>query len=270
VTSTEGRSGPGVEHLAPHRLPQPDRPLVGPLLFARYAFGPNRLGYCGPEDATELFEAAVDGWHESDLRGLARQFDGAWPYLQLIARETGYPDPLHRDVVEAYWLGSDLLDHVRAGALGASLDDRFRKRVRSDAWRWLAAKPADGAKPVHAFHVLDVFPRTGLLRSEKADNLLEVIDCCRIRWGRVVSVEGDWLVVSVVPVVLEGGRLVLGGPRVERVQAWRDGAGFVADITPGNVVSIHWSWACDRLDDRRLANLVAWTRTQIKVANTTV
>lgn len=26
-------------------------PVPGPILFARYAFGPNRLGYCGPDDA---------------------------------------------------------------------------------------------------------------------------------------------------------------------------------------------------------------------------
>ena len=39
---------------------------------------------------------------------------------------------------------------------------------------------------------------------------------------------------------------------------------------PGDVVSVHWSWACDRLDDRRLANLSSWTRHQLELANQTI
>lgn len=242
----------------------------GPLLFARYAFGPNRLGYCGPADASELFELAIDGKREGDLRALARRFDGAWPYLELIARSNGRPDPLDPEVVEAYWLGNRLLDAVPLQALGSSLDVRFRARVRATDWRWLAAKPSEGARPVHAFHVLDVFPRVGLLRSGQADAILETIDGCRIRWGRVVAVEGDWLVASVSSVRLVGGRLRLAAPELRRVQAWRDGAGFVADIRPGDVISIHWDWACERLDERRLGNLVAWTMHHLRLANTTI
>ncbi len=242
----------------------------GPLLFARYAFGPNRLGYCGPADAAELFELAVDGRHEADLRALARRFDGAWPYLELIARSNGRPDPLDREVVEAYWLGNELLDRVSPMRLGTSLEARFRPRLRTSDWRWLAGKPADGARPVHAFHVLDVFPRIGLLRSDRANDILDVIDGCRIRWGRVVAVEGDWLVAAVVPIRLVDGQLRLAEPTLERVQAWRDGAGFIADLEPGDAIAVHWSWACDRLDRRRQANLIAWTRHQLALANRSI
>jgi hypothetical protein len=244
--------------------------VPGPLLFARYAFGPNRLGYCGPADAAELFELAIDGRSEADLRALARRFEGAWPYLELIARSNGRRDPLDRAVVEAYWLGSVLLDRVAPMQLGTSLEARFRPRLRASDWGWLATKPADGAKPVHAFHVLDVFPRVGLLRSDRVDDVLRVIDSCRIRWGRVVSVDGDWLVVAVVPIRMIDGRLRLAEPQIERVQAWRDGAGFIADIQPADVISIHWSWACDRLDGARLTNLIGWTRHQLDVANRTI
>jgi hypothetical protein len=244
--------------------------IPGPLLFARYAFGPNRLGYCGPADAAELFELAVDGRRVADLRALARQFDGAWPYLELIARSNGRRDPLDPEVVEAYWLGNALLDRVAPMQLGTSLEARFKPRLGSDDWRWLAGKPAAGARPVHAFHVLDVFPRIGLLRSDRVNDLLGVIDGCRIRPGQVVAVEGDWLIVAVAPIRLIDGRLQLTAPELERVQAWRDGAGFIADIAPGDVVSVHWSWACDRLDERRLTNLNGWTRHQLDLANRTI
>lgn len=244
--------------------------VSGPVLFARYAYGPNRMGYCGPDAVEELFGEGSTGGDERALRQLARSFDGAWPYLELIARANGMADPLQRNVVEAYWLGNDLLPGVGPELLADSLRLRFRPRLRDDGWRWLAGKPAAGAVPVHAFHVLDVFPRIGLLRSGSIDRALEVMDSCRIRWGRVLERDGEWLVANVVPLVMEQGRLALGPARAERVQAWREGAGFVDGVNPGDVISIHWSWACERLSGPRLAGLVRSTRHEIEVANLTV
>ena len=41
----------------------------------------------------------------------------------------------------------------------------------------------------------------------------------------------------------------------------RDATGFIDVPEPGDdSVSIHWSWACDRLDGRQLTNLVVWIR----------
>lgn len=245
-------------------------PVSGPVLFARYAFGPNRLGYCGSDAVDELFGEVTAGHDDRALRELARSFEGAWPYLELIARSNGLPDPLDRRVVEAYWLGNSLLDGVGARALGESMTTRFRPRVREDGWRWLATKPEAGGVPVHAFHVLDVFPRVGLLRTGSIDGALGVMDACRIRWGRVIERDGDWLVVNAVPLLMTDGRLALGAPRVERVQGWRDGAGFLDGVGPDDVVAIHWSWACDRLSPARLADLVHWTTREIEVANLTI
>jgi hypothetical protein len=250
--------------------PPAGRPVAsGPVLFARYAYGPNRFGYCGPDDADELLEAGVAG-QDRVLRALAQRFEGAYPYLALIAESVGLPDPLDRRVVEAYWLGSDLLRSVPARAFGASLDERFRARVRPADWRWLATKPVEGARPVHAFHVLDVFPRVGLIRGGQVDGMLRIIDSCRIRWGRVLERMGDQLVVSATGLELVDGRLAHGPAATERVQAWRDATGFIDAPDPGDIVSIHWSWACDRLDARQLANLIAWTDRQLAVANRTI
>ena len=124
--------------------------------------------------------------------------------------------------------------------------------------------------PVHAFHVLDVFPRIGLLRSGSIDRALEVMDSCRIRWGRVLERDGDWLVVNVVPLVMANGQLELGPARPERVQAWRDGVAFVDAVLPGDIIAIHWSWACDRLSAQQLTGLMSWTTREIAVANLTI
>lgn len=247
----------------------PDGRVPGPVLFARYAFGPNRLGYCGPDDARGLFDAAVAG-DDGDLRQMAQGFEGAYPYLDLIARANGIADPLDAGVVEAYWLGNELLRRVPAAALHDSLGERFRPRLRPEGWRWLATKAPAEAHPVHAFHVFDVFPRLGLMRSGALDGALGVMDACRIRWGEVRSVEGERLLVDVAPLTLVEGKLRLGERRPELVQRWLDGTGFVDGVAAGDVVSIHWGWACDRLDARRLRNLAAWTARQLRLANRTV
>jgi hypothetical protein len=245
---------------APARVP-------GPVLFARYAFGPNRLGYCGTDDHAALLDHTASRDVEP-LRRLARTFDGAFPYLELIADANGIPDPLDRRVVEAYWLGNELTARVRPRNLHRSLEGRFRPRLAgTDAWRWLEATVPAGARPVHAFHVLDVFPRVGLLRGGEVSGALQVIDACRIRWGQVRSVNGATLAVDIRPLVLGQRGLELGKARAETVERWIDGIGFVDNVRGGDIVSIHWGWACDRLNPRQLRNLVAWTQAELRIAN---
>jgi hypothetical protein len=254
----------GVTSLAPPgRWTRPIPPASGPIRFARYAFGPNRLGYCGPDEASELFEQATGGGDERRLRDLERQFEGAYPYLELIARSNDLADPLDARVVEAYWLGSDLVAAVRPAAFGPSLEARFRPRLRSATWRWLATTPEAGAVPIHAFHVLDVFPKVGLIRTGEVDRALQIMDSCRIRWGRVLEVDRDWLVVW-------AGPLELRAPRPERVRGWVDGSGFVEDVEVGDAIAIHWDWACERLDRRRLGALRTWTIRELAIANRTI
>jgi hypothetical protein len=239
----------------------------GPVLFGRYAFGPNRLGYCGPDESRSLLAFAAAGTDDGGLRSLARGFEGAHPYLQLIAAANDIADPLDYDVVEAYWLGNGLTAAVRPRELHRSVEERFRPRLTPGAWGWLESAVAIGARPVHAFHVFEVFPKVGLLRGEAVNDVLATIDACRIRWGRVEAVIGEQLIVSAASLAMVEGRLRLASPQLEMVSRWVDGTGFVYDVSPGEMVAIHWSWACDRLTPRQLHNLVAWTRLALWVTN---
>ena len=258
-------------HPVPTPTADPVRtPATGPVLFARYAYGPNRLGLCGPDDAEALFGETSDGGDERELRELAHGFDGAYPDLELIARANAIADPLDRRVVEAYWLGSPLLEAVTPNLLGEALRLRFRPRLGQAAWKWLDASAPSGAKPVHAFHVLDVFPKVGLMRAEQADKILETMDACRIRWGRVRDRVGDTLVVNTVPLALVEGKLAFGPARIERVTGWRDGHGFLGEVRPDDVVSIHWGWACDVLDADQVDRLIGWTERHLSIANETI
>lgn len=244
--------------------------MHGPQLFLRYAFMPNRLGYCGSDDNTTLFEYGVDGQVDAGLVELERQFEGAYPYLQLIAGANGLPDPLDERVVQAYWLGNDLLDRVDMASFYASVEQRFRSRATAPDWRWLATKVPAGARPHHSFHVLEIFPRVGMLSSGAVDHVVESMGSCIIRWGKVQAVEGDNLVVSAPRLILRDGRLMLTPPEPEAVVRAYDGRGFVDSIGEGEWVSIHWGWACDRLSPGQRARLERYTRHNVALCNQTI
>ena len=244
--------------------------MEGPLLFLRYAFMPNRLGYCGGDDFQALFGYGVDGQVDRGLIELERQFEGAYPYLQLIAGANRIADPLDARVVEAYWIGNSLLDRVDMGALYASLEERFRKRTKSNEWPWLAAKVPAGARPHHSFHVFEVYPRIGLMRSGAVEHLRETMEQCCIRWAKVLAVMGWQLLVEAPPLVLRDGTLLFGEPREETVISRVDGRGFVDSVAEGEWVSIHWGWACDVLTPRQCANLQHYTRGHLALCNQTL
>ncbi|HHC09029.1 MAG TPA: GntR family transcriptional regulator [Actinobacteria bacterium] len=241
------------------------RPANGLLLFARYAYPPNERGYCGPADHRSLLEQATAGVVDGRLAELARAFRGPWPYLQLMAGAAGIDDPFDLRVVEAYWVGNRLLDRVDMGDFGNALAARFRREV-GPRWRYLAEWIPAGAVAHHSFHVFGVYPWVGLLDSGRGEPL-EILDRCRIRWGRVRSIHGDRVVVEYRPLTWDGRRLDLGEPTVETVVRAVDGHGFVDDLRPGDWVSMHWRWICDRLDRRGLDDLRRYTLLHLEMAN---
>ena len=204
------------------------------------------------------------------LRDLAARFEGAYPYLELIARAHGIVDVMDRRVVDAYWIGNQLSDEVDPGLMLQSMDTRFRAQLSAESWRWLQGKPEAGARPTHAFHVFDVFPRVGLMRGGAVTDAIKLMDSCRIRWGRVLEVKGEQLVVDAVPLSLVEGKLVLGHARPQTVRRWLDGTGFVADVAMGDAVSLHWDWACEVLGPSRLEALRRRTAHQLELANQTL
>ncbi len=240
--------------------------IAGTTRFVRYAFMPNRLRYCGGDDNRTIFEYALEDVREPPLVGMLRKFSGALPYLALIARRNNIPDPFDERVVEAYWIGNELLDQVEARELYDHLRERYGKELSPRVMERVAAKAPAGARPHHSFHVFDVWRQT-----ERGGNeALATIDSCRISWGTVTAVESGELVVSRSPIVLRQGKLDLAEPRTERVTRMIQGSGFVADAKVGDVISIHWGWACEVLSRSQQEALERYTAHHLRLANTTI
>jgi hypothetical protein len=211
---------------------------AGARLFCRFAFPPNSRGYCGPNEVGLVGELLTSPEAEGEMERLVPTFEGAWPYLELIASSGGL-DPLDPMVVEAYWIGSGLLDRVGLFNFGNSLDDRFRRRAGRD-WGAISAAINGAASPTHSFHVFCVYPWVGMLRSGIAGPALTVLDRCRIRWGTVKGAEGGHLLVETQPLVWDGRFLELGEPHLEAVLP----PPGLETIRAGELVAMHWDYVC--------------------------
>ncbi len=239
--------------------------IDGTIKFARYAFMPNKLGYCGGDDNRTLFEYCAANHTDLGLVVILKKFEAAYPYLKLIARANHIPDPFDARVVEAYWLGNELLDQVELTQFYNSLHERFAKRLDPKTLGYLLGKPQHGARPFHNFHVFDVHSRTGAL-----EHSLATMESCRIGWGQIKEIEPGHFVVQHQPLVMEGGKLKLGEPKRKKVLRQIGGSGFASNCQVGDWISTHWDWACEKLNLRQVQNLEKYTKYHLQLANQTL
>jgi len=221
---------------------------AGALLFARYAYPPNELGYCGPAGASTLLRSDAP----AKIAEQARRFEGAWSYLEFLAASAGIGDPLDETVVEAYWIGNALLDQVSPGALVGWLESRFRGQL-GGTWRSAATR----ALAHHSFHVFEVYPWAALLGAKAAPVALSVLDRCRIRTGLVLDINGEQASVRSRLLRWDGVALT-PGPECDEIVSWSAGGrSLLAPPSPGDRVALHWDWLCDILTAEQAERLHA-------------
>jgi len=236
----------------------------GAELFARYAYPPNELGYCGPDDPGGLL---VRGTPEAaqEIGRRAREFEGAWVYLELIARASGINDPLDARVVEAYWLGNQLLETIDSSWFLAELRARFHDQ---SGGQWAGGIPSLEASvvPHHAFHVFAIYPWVGLL-NRRSDVARSILDQCRIRTGMVREVAGPRAKVELRPLTWDGSTLEIGGPEILDVRWSDDGRSLLDRVEVDDLVSVHWDWVCDVLTEEQAAAIESYEQRQLGVTN---
>ncbi len=235
---------------------------AGVEMFARYAYAPNALGYCGPTDTTALTSGT-----ESDIRAAAREFTGAWPYLRTMAAMTGIADPMDRRLVESYWLG---------GGLGAGLDSTtfltdllaLIGPLAGGYWRHLTPALADEAGANHSFHVFGIYPWSWLLGHVPAEQPLRILDSCRITWARVCDRTPTELTVRARHLQWDGRRLSLSPNTVRALDiTGYAGRPDLAGIGAGDHVALHWDHVCGPVDPIRIRTLAGATARQVRVTN---
>lgn len=231
---------------------------AGHAEFARYAFPPNELGYCGPASHSDLLRSVA----ATDLAAYAREFDGAWPYLDAIADAAGVTDPLEAEVVRTYWIGGPLLAAVEPGVLLSRLRAAFTGQVTG----MLDDLATGQALAHHSFHVFVVYPWIRFLDRDPVKPV-QVMQDCRISWGTVESVRGDHVTLSTRPLTFIDGTLALGAPVAALARWRRNGISLAPRPMPGGMVSVHWDWVCGALSDGQTADLDAATQMALDLVN---
>lgn len=236
----------------------------GADMFARYAYAPNALGYCGPPLGATLKHGSVD-----DVRDAARRFTGAWPYLRVLSRLTRIADPLDYRLVESYWLGGgvgdDLAPEEFFGELLAIIGPQAGRY-----WSHLTPELAREAAGNHCFHVFGVYPWTRFLSRGGKHNIeqpLHVLDSCRITWGTVISRAGTVVEVMCRRLTWDGRELALTEPSARWLDAWTDDYCAVPDLDVGDEVALHWGRLCGKLEPRQVRALADSTLRQLQLTS---
>lgn len=235
------------------------------LRFAPYRSSPDAMEYNGgPESLRQLQYLAADE-KDRDLTELILQFQSAYPYLYQISSAAGIRQSIDSRVLEAYWIGNELLKISGNLELSQAQEKKALSRITDRLQRFVTAKRAALALPNHSFHIFDVLGRAGSM----VDNI-EVLDQCRISWGAVISVEADTARVVTRSLQLTDRTISLADPKILTAN-WRSNGGHcMKDIKSGDVVTLHWNWICEVISPSHARVLERATQRHITLANQTL
>jgi hypothetical protein len=241
----------------------------GLVFHAKHAYMPNNLGYCGPDDRGRILQLLEQGKGGDALLRTLQEFEAAYPFLKLIARSTGR-EVYDIEVPEAYWIGNNLLEQVPHTEFYSFSHRELRGKDRAKVRALF--KGVDGsAPPHHTFYVLSTYAGSNVadgpnLTNEKQAKLAELIDNCRISWGKVKAIGRKDLKVECRPIVFDNGQLALAPPEPRKVRYNPEVSPF-GQVKTGDIVSLHWNYACDVLDGRQTRNLQRYTRADLELVN---
>jgi len=241
----------------------------GILRCSRYAFGPNRLHYCGPDANREIFSYIEAGAQDPGLENLLKAFCTMYPYLKFIAQANKIKEPFDNRVVEAYWIGNEFLENIDRNKFYRHLVEEhgLKKKLDIKNFERLTAKLRQGAVPTHSFHVLDVWRRTGHIERE---HTLESMDSCRISWGTVRKLDGPFIFVEIELLVYKNGKLALGEPVIKKLSRYFNANPDIEGLKIGDIVSVHWDVPCEAITQNQAEILRKYTLRHIQLANQTI
>jgi hypothetical protein len=228
-------------------------------LAARYSFMPNRLRYCGPEDADMLlFDYVITKKEKAKVREILDRFEALSLYLGLIAAKNGL-DKFDKKVIEAYWIGNDLLDAVKPEDIRQMiLTDFIKKGLPKSMAQKLSKNLPAAITAHHSFHVMHIHSITGKLKFTFSN-----IDKCRISSGTVTKIMEDKLAVEYEPVEMHE-KMAIGKPVIREINYDKK---FLGKIKIGDTVAIHWGYAVQKISGRQKQRLQKYTLQNLDAIN---
>lgn len=229
--------------------------MNGMELAARYSYMPNRLNYCGEHTFSDIFKQYLEGNISSEtLENEMKKFFGHYLYLELIAKANN-KNPFDPEVVEAFWVGNELLEKVKASDLKGLILTQFSKKIGKERAEQLASNLPKGIPPHHSFNPLYIN-----FISSKVPKSIVLYDRCCVQWGKIKSVADSHVIVEYQPIIENNGKYEFGENKKIRVNTAIDNTRFIENPKQGDWISFHWLLGIEKLNETRLANLKKYTK----------
>ncbi len=241
----------------------------GLLLCAKYAASPNFFGYCGPSKSSNLIDHLREGVADDELQYLLSEFETLYPYLQLIARRNKINDVFDEKVVEAYWIGNEFLNKVRASDYFYFAKERLILEKKLPVIEFNKVKRKIYSfqfLPHHSFHVFNIFKRTG---ANPSIHTVKTMNECRISFGKLKTQNSKLktIIVETKQLTIINNKLILGKPILRQLKIDYKGKTFLNNLKMRDWVSFHWGYICDVLTERQVKNLEYYTQKAIDFYN---
>ncbi|MFH1256333.1 MAG: DUF6390 family protein [Candidatus Diapherotrites archaeon] len=222
-----------------------------------YSLEPNRLGYCGPENAFKLFSEFIEGKKipEQEIKDALLRFNGLRAYLSFIAKENRL-EQFDSKALEAYWLGNKLLENISTAKIKGFISDDLVSAGLSEKKAEEKAKllPND-LLPSHSFHVLFIN-----FLNPKVPAIAKNLSDCLIQWGEVLEVKPkNRLSVKGIELLSEGAELKLK-EKIKTVELL-----YPFPVSEKDFVSVHWGKAVQVLSKEQAKNLKRFTLQNLSV-----
>ena len=238
--------------------------------FLNYSYEPFRLHFCGPQDeaTAKIVEDYLVGKRISPVRlaKIAEQFVGVYPYLKLIARKNNL-HPLDEKVIEAYWLGNDLLKQVTADDLKKLIKEDFvgPGKLSLAQVEKLAHHLPERSLAHHSFHVFYVgsVTQTVILAGK-------LLDLCRVGWGKIIEErqlkDELRILIRYRPLIVRVNEIRLSKDEAEKEIKWNQK--ILPKAMTGQIISFHWDLAAEVLSEDQAHWLEKVTIRNIEAVNT--
>ncbi|OGH89461.1 MAG: hypothetical protein A2469_03360 [Candidatus Magasanikbacteria bacterium RIFOXYC2_FULL_40_16] len=244
----------------------------------RYSLMPHELGYCGP-DCNESKSKIIlrdylsgENYPEEKIRELLDEFIGAVSYYKLIAEKNNIDDYYDEKVVEAYWLGNDLLENVSVDDLKEMILNDFvgAGRLSKDKAQEIIGRLPEIAYAHHTFHVFFIGAVTNRVKLEGENK-----DKCRPSWAKVIGEAEEPGKLNPAPfnpihprdkpqgipercwIKVKISKLFSDEETAEADVIWDKV--FVPELKMGDIVSCHWGRISEKITRGQLDNLIKYT-----------
>ncbi|MFH0814929.1 MAG: DUF6390 family protein [Candidatus Falkowbacteria bacterium] len=239
---------------------QRERVERGIRMAAVFGCAPAQMKLCGRKDketpqVLQNFLANKGGVDSARAREVLENFEAATEYYKLIAAANNIPDPFDERVVEAYWIGNDLLEKVKPDDIKKMILEKFvgaKMMTQEDAEARVAKLAADIVAH-HNFHVLALGAA-----SAEARQVAGLYELCSVNFGKVVGVEDNKVTIKYKPLVLEDSGFTVSNNEVAKQLTWDKNV--APEIKNGDSVCFHWNQVCQKLTEAQARNLAEYTR----------